>query len=184
MADGGSILDQLFPPAPPHNSPRRYKRAGGGFEDRPEDIDGTGRTVTAEISTKWAAIYTLELRGLNHKEIAEALGMVSQSIGKIISDPRYIEYRERHLAVLDQEFVAMKPLAFAALRNGLGSSDENTALRASEQWFKGAGFGGFSKTERPATSLTAEDVARELLRGGINVQVNNQVNINNGESDT
>jgi hypothetical protein len=92
-------------------------------------------------------------------------------------DERYLEYREQHLATLDQEFVAMKPLAFRALRGGLQSPDENTALRASEQWFKAANYGGFSKHERPAVSTSAEDIARELLRGGINVQVNTQVNI-------
>jgi hypothetical protein len=74
---------------------------------------------------------------------------------------------------MDAEFIAMKPLAFAALKNGLGSNDENTALRASEQWFKGAGFGGFAKDPVPQTRLTAEDVAAQLLAGlNVNVQVN------------
>jgi transcriptional regulator with XRE-family HTH domain len=127
-------------------------------------------------------VYTLELRGLSYKQIAEALNMSSSGVAHIVADPRYIEYREQHLATLDQEFVAMKPLAFRALRGGLQSPDENTALRASEQWFKAANYGGFSKHERPAVSTSAEDIARELLRGGINVQVNTQVNVAPPES--
>jgi hypothetical protein len=94
-------------------------------------------------------------------------------VSQIVNDPRYIEYRERHLAELDSEFVQMKPLAFAALRQGLSSNDENTALRASEQWFKGAGFGGFAKDPAPTTRTTAEDVAAALIAG---VQVNVTVN--------
>lgn len=167
-----NILDQLFPAAPPHRHEYRHK-LGNGFEERREDVDTSGSKYRQNVSTRWASIYTLELRGLSHKQIAEALKLAPQSIGRIISDPRYIEYRERHLSALDQEFVAMKPLAFAALKGGLTSQDENTALRASEQWFKGANYGGFSKHERPATTATAEDIARQLLTG---IQVNVQVN--------
>lgn len=172
-----SILDRVFPPAPAHRRESRLA-PGTGFDAHPQNIDRvTGKSRRKDVSTMWAAVYTLELRGLKQAQIAEALGLATQSIGRIVTDPRYVEYRERHLAVLDQEFVAMKPLAFAALKGGLNSSDENTALRASEQWFKGAGYGGFSKTERASTALTAEDVARELLRGtNINIQVNTQVN--------
>jgi predicted XRE-type DNA-binding protein len=171
-----SILDQLFPPAPPHN--RVPKIAGpGGFDDHPEHKNDKGRSRREEVTTRWAAVYALELRGLKQAQIAEALNLSPTGISRIVTDERYLEYRERHLAALDNEFVAMKPLAFAALKGGLTSSDENTALRASEQWFKGAGYGGFSKTERASTSLTAEDVARALLGGGVNVQVNTQVNV-------
>lgn len=176
MSDSQSILDQLFPPAPPHRRESRLS-VRGGFDDNPQNINKQGHTGRDDVSTRWAAIYTLELRGLKQAQIAEALGLNTQAVSRIVTDDRYIAYRERHLATLDQEFVAMKPLAFAALKGGLSSSDENTALRASEQWFKGAGYGGFSKTERVSTGLTAEDVARALLTG-VNVQVNTQVNIN------
>lgn len=175
-----SILDQLFPPAPPHNTTRRTRAFGGGFEEHPENIASAGKSAIEGVSTKWAAVYTLELRGLSRKEIAEALNLTPQGVSKIVADERYIEYRERHLTAMDAEFTAMKPLAFAALKGGLSSQDENTALRASEQWFKGAGYGGFSKTERTSTGLTAEDVARALLTG-VNVQVNTQVNVNHSQ---
>lgn len=169
-----SILDQLFPPAPAHHRASR-------ISDRPGNLQNLtareGRSRREEVSTRWAAIYALELRGCTQKEIAEALGMSVGGVARAITDERYVEYRERHLSAMDNEFVAMKPLAFAALKGGLSSSDENTALRASEQWFKGASYGGFSKTERASTGLTAEDVARALL-GGVSVQINTQVNVN------
>ncbi len=73
----------------------------------------------------------------------------------------------------------MKPLAFAALKGGLNSHDENTALRASEQWFKAASFGGFSKTEAPTQTATAEDVARALMLGvQVNVSVSTDAAVN------
>lgn len=169
-----SILDKVFPAAPPHEyTPRKSSNAGN-----PANLTAHGGKSSREgVSTRWASVYTLELRGLTSKQIAESLGISTGSVGKIIADARYIAYREQHLSALDQEFVAMKPLAFRALRGGLSSPDENTALRASEQWFKAANYGGFSKHERPAVSTSAEDIARELLRGGINVQVNTQVNL-------
>lgn len=172
MSDG-SILDRLFPPAPPHTKTDRVKYVEGNPANLTQH---TGKSLREGISTRWTSVYTLELRGLTQKQIAEALGMSVGGVGKIVTDPRYIEYRERHLSALDQEFVAMKPLAFAALKSGLNSQDENTALRASEQWFKGANYGGFSKHERPATTATAEDIARQLLTG---IQVNVQVNTGN-----
>jgi transcriptional regulator with XRE-family HTH domain len=132
-----------------------------------------GKATREDVSTRWASIYTLELRGLDQKDIAQALNLAPATVSLIVRDPRYIAYREKHLAELDSEFVQMKPLAFAALRSGLNSNDENTALRASEQWFKGAGFGGFAKDPVPQTRLTAEDVAAQLLAGlNVNVQVN------------
>lgn len=179
MSDSQSILNQLFP-AVPVGTRKHVVSPGVNGVAADEKIRASGKhgkRTADDLKTSWAAIYTLELRGIPQKQIAEALNLAPSTVSNIVTDPRYLEYRERHLAALDQEFVAMKPLAFAALKGGLSSSDENTALRASEQWFKGAGYGGFSKTERASTGLTAEDVARALL-GGVNVQINTQVNVN------
>jgi transcriptional regulator with XRE-family HTH domain len=165
-------LDELFPPAPPH-APREIKKVNRHGSEAILRGEGAGLTARKDVSTRWAAIYTLELRGLDQKDIATALGLAPQTVSSIVRDPRYIAYREKHLAELDSEFVQMKPLAFAALKNGLMDNDRNTALRASEQWFKGAGFGGFAKDPVPQTRLTAEDVAAQLLAGlNVNVQVN------------
>lgn len=166
-------LDTLFPPAPP--MPKRQVKTRRGT---PENLtEHNGKTATKSIQTRWAAIYALELRGHDKVDIAAQLGVCTQTVVQATRDPRYIAYREEHLAALDNDFVAMKPLAFAALSNGLRSSDENTALRASEQWFKGASFGGFAKEPQQATALTAEDVAKQILSGGLSVNVhvvNNQ----------
>jgi hypothetical protein len=98
--------------------------------------------------------------------------MSAQGVSHITRDERYRRYRDERLSALDDEFFSMKPLALEALKGGLTSHDENTALRASEQWFKAASFGGYSKTEPPSTHLTAEDVARQLLGVQVNVTVN------------
>lgn len=166
MADR-SILDKVFPSAPPHERAQVIPRNTTNFSG----LEHKGGKHVDRIKTRWAAIYTLELRGLTYKQIADAIGMSPNSVANVVADPRYIKYREEHLAALDQEFVAMKPLAFRALRGGLSSPDENTALRASEQWFKAANYGGFSKHERPAVSTSAEDIARSLLNQ-VNIQVN------------
>lgn len=169
-------LNTLFPPAPPH-APRQIQNSRKGNHGDNPVARGEGRGRAARtvdnLSTRWASVYTLELRGLDQKAIAAALGLSAGTISCIVNDERYLQYREKRLCELDSEFVMMKPLAFKALQSGLNSSDENTALRASEQWFKGAGFGGFAKDPTPQTRTTAEDVAAALLAGlNVNVQVN------------
>lgn len=160
-------LDTIFPPT---DARREYKYTGVHGIATGEGRGTQGRVAREDVHTRWASIYTLELRGLGATQIATHLNMTQQTVSKIVRDPRYIAYREEHLTALDTEFVSMKPLAYAALKNGLNADDENTALRASEQWFKAAGFGGFSKTERPNAGVTAEDVVARLLN--VNVQVN------------
>ena len=165
-------LDELFPAAPPHAPHVQPSMPLAGVAVDKSLTDRTGRGAREEVPTKWASIYTLELRGLTQGEIAQALSMSANGVSKIVNDERYIAYREKHLADLDSAFVQMKPLAFNALKNGLNSADENTALRASEQWFKGAGFGGFAKDPVQPTRLTAEDIAAQLLGVQVNVNVN------------
>lgn len=171
-------LDDVFPAAPPHAPHTPAPRPLSGVGAHPE-MRSEGKGTRTEVSTRWASIYALELRGLSIAEIAQALGMSQSGVSRITTDERYIAYREQHLGAIDAEFVMMKPLAFAALKSGLNSSDENTALRASEQWFKGAGFGGFAKDPVPQTRTTAEDVAAALIAG---VQVNVNVNVTPTES--
>ena len=167
MTDGTSILDKLFPDTPPHAKQTRASSTPGN----PAYLTmHEGRSASKEVNGRWASVCTLELRGLSQKNIAEALGIAPHTVSVIVNDDRYIQYRRERLAALDEDFVAMKPLALSALRGGLQSADENTALRASEQWFRAASFGGYSKTEQPSRAVTAEDVAKQLLQ--VNVQVN------------
>jgi hypothetical protein len=145
-------------------------RAGSGFAVNPDGIMGESGHALDGVSTKWRTILSLEMQGLPKNKIAELLKMCPASVGNITRDPRYVEHREQYLAAIDKDFLAMKPLAFKALQQGLTSGDEDTALKASDQWFRAAGFGGYSKRDEPSEKTTAEDVVRQLLQ--INVQVN------------
>lgn len=164
------LLNTLFPT----DRPQRVTGEGrGSFASHPEDISTAGKTALDQIPTRWRTILTLEIQGIDKTQIAEMMQLTPGAITNITRDQRYIDFRNEYLAELDGEFLSMKPLAFAALKGGLQSTDENTALRASEQWFKGASFGGYSKTPEPSTTVTAEDVARQLLNiTADNVQVN------------
>ncbi len=166
-------LEELFPVVAQH----RAGQAPHNFADFPEARGTTGRTALEEIPTKWRVILTLQLQGMTQTDIAARIGMSVPGVGLIVRDDRYVAYRDEYLAALDGEFFSMKPLALTALRNGLTSGDEDTALKAADQWFRGAQFGGYSKKDAPATSLTAEDVVRQLL------QVNVQVNVGSGQDD-
>lgn len=167
-------LEHYFPVAE-----RQYRPdVGHSFATHPEDAAHDGKVTVAGICTKWRAIMSLELQGVPKNEIATRVGMSAGSISNITLDPRYIEYRDAYLASIDGEFFAMKPLAFDALRKGLTSNDEDTALKAADMWFRGGSFGGFSKRDEPAKNLTAEDVVRQLLqREPVVQQVNVQVNV-------
>lgn len=165
------LLDKHFPPPPEE---RHTYSPGAGFATTGR-IEGNKRKPYAELPTSWRAILSLQIQGVGIAAIAKRLGMTDSGISHIVRDERYIKFRNEYLAALDDEFFAMKPLAFAALKGGLQSQDEDTALKASDQWFKAAGFGGYSKSPEPSTNLTAEDVVRQLLH----VEADNvQININ------
>ena len=114
-------------------------------------------------------ILSLELRGQTKVEIAEHLKISPLRVSQITRTERYILAREEVLSAADQDFLNMKPEAMKALRSGLGSRDENTALRASETWMRAAGFMQYGKGQQNA-GVTAEDIAAQLLQ--VNVQVN------------
>lgn len=163
-----------------------FPRAAGQHRFRsdkpnPEHLKHPGRVpanTSEQLTTKWRTVLSLEMQGHYKTDIAKITGMTFTAISKITNDPRYIEFRDNYIKDLDHEFLEMKPLAFNALRSALRSNDENTALRASEVWFKGSSFGGYSKEPAPNTNLTAEDVARKLLEvHADNVQINVGVKI-------
>lgn len=162
-------LDTLFPPAPAHERATNMRGRGTPI-DRGEGA-GVGRKVTKHIPTRHRTICSLELRGHDKKQIAEALGLAYQTVINITNSDRYAEVRDALLADMDNDFIAMKPLALSALKGGLTSRDEQTALRASDQWFKAAGYGGYSRDPPVDKSITAEDVARQLMLG-VTVNVN------------
>ena len=141
---------------------------------------GTGRKPDADdkpLSTRWRAILSLELRGFDKVDIAAKLGLTPYAISAATRDPRYIKEREELLGNADAAFLELKPLAIAALSNGLASTDENTALRASDQFFRVSGFGTYGKGASDDTAVTAESVARALVQQAIQVNVT----VNTGE---
>jgi hypothetical protein len=174
------LLDRYFPGAPHQHEVSLTPR---GFAAHPENqLEGGEKHANTEdsIPTVWRVALTLELQGTPKKIIAEKLGITYGGLCHILHDERYRAFRDNYLVEIDQEFLAMKPLAFDALRQGLKSPDEDTALKASDQWFRAAGFGGYSKREEPARQTTAEDVVRQLL----NVSAENvQINVNVGSDD-
>lgn len=121
--------------------------------------------------TKARTILTLEMRGKTKTQIAEMMHLSIQGVCLICQRSEYKAMRENVLREMDQEFLAMKPLAFDAIENGLRSSDENVSLKAADMWFKGAGFGSYAKTPASDPSVTAEDVVRNLLQINVNVSV-------------
>lgn len=163
-------LARLFPAA--------YTPRTTGLRNRPQgfksDTDHTGRSTRGALkilSTRARMVLSLELRGKDKREIAQHLQMSEQQVGNITRTQRYIAHREVLLGEADQDFLNMKPQAMAALRRGFSSGDEGIALRASETWMRAAGFMQYGKSGSQST-VTAEDVAAQLL------QVNVQVNVN------
>lgn len=162
-------LRQLFPAAyEPH------RRVGNLTElPIPEEKIPRGRSPLKQLSTRARMILTMELRGFDKKQIAQRLQMTEQGVVRLTGTDRYIAHRDKYLERMDAEMLAMKPLAFNALRGGLTSQDENTALRASEQWMKAAGFMHYGKAAQGSNlPVTAEEVAARLQANVVNVQVN------------
>lgn len=117
--------------------------------------------------TRSRVILSMQLRGFTSRAIAEQLGLNESRVCQIISTKRYRAAIEAKLDEADDEFLRMKPLAMAAVRNGLVSRDESLGLRAAETWFKAHGYKGFGRqAETQVTvNITAEDVAVQLLNG-------------------
>jgi hypothetical protein len=164
--DDASMVE-LFPAAfKPHVPPTRPDMV-----DRPMHMHGaTTSAASRPLSTRARTILSLEIRGHTKEEIARHLSMRPETIGRITISDRYLAARDALLDRMDADFTGMKPAVFRALRAGLHSRDENTALRASETWMKAAGFGQYGKGSG-VQGVTAEDVARQLLEVNVNVNV-------------
>lgn len=170
-------LEYFFPAA---DGPHSHRDDVVGVASDPSIRSTEGKQLLDELSTKWRVILSLEMQGMPKNKIAKHLGICDTTVSNVTRDERYLAARDEYLETIDRDFLAMKPLAFGALRQGLTSADEDTALKASDQWFRAAGFGGYSKRDEPAKTATAEDVVRQLLNiSGDNVQVN--INLPPGE---
>lgn len=172
-------LDQIFPPMAREDDVvvplrRNHPNLEANFKGTNRG-PGHRRTGQRPSLARMRTILSLEIRGVPRIQIAESLGITQATVCRLARRPEYEKMREDVLMHWDGEFLAMKPLAFTALRNGLTSSEESVALKASDQWFHAAGFGGYSKSPPVDKSVTAEDVVRELM----GIQVNVSVNVNN-----
>jgi hypothetical protein len=170
-------LDEIFPPQVRDVDVPLRRR--GGLE---ANFKGTNygkhhpRTGHRPSLARMRTILSLEIRGVARAVIAEEMNLSIATVCRLTRRPEYEKMRDEVLMHWDGEFLAMKPLAFTALRNGLTSSEESVALKASDQWFHAAGYGGYSKTPPVDRTVTAEDVVRELMG---NVNVNVEVTVNN-----
>lgn len=120
-----------------------------------------GREHLKPLSTKWRTILTLELRGRTKLEIAQQLGRSYGSIVNITNTVRYREYRDEMLLHVDEEFLNLKPMAYNALRCGLGSPDERTASQNARWYFETLGYG---KSERANEGATAEEIVGLIFK--------------------
>src|SRR2546423_13733650 len=116
-----SLLSKYFPEIAQRELAeiRPVRKRGPGHDKLTPPMHGSASNTAEEISTKWRAILTLEMQGLTKTEIAKVLDTSPQTISNITLDERYITYRNEYLAKIDDEFLAMKPLAFRALHTGL-----------------------------------------------------------------
>jgi hypothetical protein len=170
-------LNTLFPGE--HETRRANPLDGRGKHGKYDQLIHEGGHKARVIPTRWRAICSLELRGHSKTEIAEVLGMSLGGVITITARDSYVTMRDQMLGELDNEFLAMKPLAFAALKGALQSNNENTALSAAETFFKTSGFMQHGKGATDAAGpVSAEDVARQLL-----IQVNVTVAPDRAPSD-
>jgi hypothetical protein len=159
--DGSNInLAELFPAAFDKSHVRASPPASLG-----------NPSAVQPLPTKARVVLQLQLRGLPKTEVARRLRLSEKQVQCITHTDRYIAARDVMLDRMDAEFLAMKPMTFNALRSGLQRSDENTALRASEQWMRAVGFMHHGKNEA-AQGVTAEDVAKQTLQLNVNVNIN------------
>lgn len=118
---------------------------------------------TRSLGPRWRAVMAFQMRGFTNEEIARQVRISPGRIGIVTRTERYQQEFEARLKDLDNDFLAMKPLALEALKSGLKAADANTALRASDQFFKVSGYMGYGKQQEAPNSARSEDVARQLI---------------------
>lgn len=130
-----------------------------------------------ELSTRHRTILSMEMRGHDKREIAEALQLNYGYVCQVTRSKRYLNARNTQLNEADNAFINLGPKAIEALGDGLGkSSNMSDRLKAADLWFRTRGYGAFAKEPSTNGPVTAEDVVKQLL------QVNLQVNLNTKDS--
>jgi hypothetical protein len=123
-------------------------------------LDGT------TLSPQGRKILSLYLRGFRLNEIAKIVGRTPDRVSKLCRKPAFLAALDACLGEMDQEFLRLKPDAYRAMVNGLRSGDEAIGLRASEQFFKLTGQGGYGNGAGNGARVSAEDIAQALLAAG------------------
>jgi hypothetical protein len=167
----GDELRAVLTRAAPQRTPRN-RGIDPTDEHRANSLAARRQNIKRSVPHRWDTILTLDLAGWSSIEIAEHIRMTPSRVSFARSTERYKEEKARRLTNLDHDFVSLKPLAINALRQGLVSTDENAALRASEQWFKTAGYGSHGQQQDAAQGLTAEGIAAAIVRQSVSVTVN------------
>lgn len=99
------------------------------------------------------------LRGMSNRDIAFVTGFDEFAIGRVLRDPLSQAYIQEHLSGTEMELAALQPMAVDAVRRGLNSDDDRTALNAADKFFKATGQYAKGETSKD----TAEDVIVRAL---------------------
>ena len=101
----------------------------------------------------------MHLRGMANKDIALVTGYSEMRISHVLRDDLSLAYINAHMQGTEMELAALAPMAVDALRNGLCSNDEKTALLAADKFFKASG----KYNQATEAKETAEDVIMRML---------------------
>lgn len=123
------------------------------------------RTKTGELKLKrlkavHRAIIGYHIRGLSNRDIAFVTGMDEITIGRVLRDPLSQQYVKELIDASESEINALLPMATDAIRRGLMSDNEKTALNAADKIYKATGR---YSHEGPGKQETAEDVIARVL---------------------
>jgi len=99
------------------------------------------------------------LRGWSNRDVASLLGKAEITVSRVLRDPLSQSLLKEFHEASKAELEALAPLAVAAVRNGLTSDSERTALAAADKFFKATG----QYSDETRGPETAEDVIARAL---------------------
>lgn len=105
-------------------------------------------------------VLALVLQGESRSKVAEVTGYAESTVSAIMRNPLSAKLLVELNREGDVEFQALRPLAIDALRRGLNSTDDDTALRASRDYFNAKGK---DSAQDQGVAESAEDIVERIL---------------------